>query len=112
MNKLRILIHFLDFTHILQVNGEDLTDATHNRALQVLRQTPAVVKMAVYRDESQVQEEDILDVFTVELVKRPGKGLGLSIVGKKSDVGIYISDIVSMVPCMFLYVGIAWYEEK
>lgn len=37
-----------------QVNHEDLTDATHNRALQVLRQTPAIVKMAVYRDESQV----------------------------------------------------------
>ncbi|KAK3795857.1 hypothetical protein RRG08_026009, partial [Elysia crispata] len=79
---------------ILEVNSEDLTDATHNRALQVLRQTPPVVRMAVYRDEGQVREEDILDVFTVELVKRPGKGLGLSIVGKKSDVGIYISDIV------------------
>ncbi|RUS89458.1 hypothetical protein EGW08_002755, partial [Elysia chlorotica] len=79
---------------ILEVNNEDLTDATHNRALQVLRQTPPVVSMAVYRDEGQVREEDILDVFTVELVKRPGKGLGLSIVGKKSDVGIYISDIV------------------
>ncbi|KAH9499828.1 hypothetical protein Btru_076724 [Bulinus truncatus] len=79
---------------ILEVNSEDLTDATHNRALQVLRQTPPVVKMTVYRDESQIREEDILDVFTVELLKRPGKGLGLSIVGKKSDVGIYISDIV------------------
>ncbi|XP_059166972.1 multiple PDZ domain protein-like [Physella acuta] len=79
---------------ILEVNGEDLTEATHNRALQVLRQTPPVVQMAVYRDESQVREEDILNVFTVELMKRPGKGLGLSIVGKKSDVGIYISDIV------------------
>lgn len=72
-----------------------MTEATHNRALQVLRQTPPVVQMAVYRDESQVREEDILNVFTVELMKRPGKGLGLSIVGKKSDVGIYISDIVS-----------------
>uniref|UniRef100_A0A2C9KCM0 Multiple PDZ domain protein n=1 Tax=Biomphalaria glabrata TaxID=6526 RepID=A0A2C9KCM0_BIOGL len=79
---------------ILEVNNEDLTDATHNRALQVLRQTPPVVQMTVYRDESQIREEDILDVFTVELLKRPGKGLGLSIVGKKSDVGIYISDIV------------------
>ncbi|GFO19020.1 multiple pdz domain protein, partial [Plakobranchus ocellatus] len=79
---------------ILEVNSEDLTEATHNRALQVLRQTPPIVRMAVYRDEGQVREEDILDVFTVELVKRPGKGLGLSIVGKKSDVGIYISDIV------------------
>ncbi|XP_012939309.1 multiple PDZ domain protein [Aplysia californica] len=79
---------------ILEVNEEDLTEATHNRALQVLRQTPPIVKMAVYRDESQVREEDILDVFSVDLVKRPGKGLGLSIVGKKNDVGIYISDIV------------------
>ena len=85
---------------VLQVNDEDLTEATHNRALQVLRQTPPVVRMAVYRDESQVREEDILDVFSVELIKRPGKGLGLSIVGKKNDVGIYISDIVSCSPIL------------
>ena len=76
--------------------GEDLREATHDRAIQVLRQTPATVSMLVYRDDSQVKDEEIYDVFTVELNKKPGKGLGLSIVGRRNDVGVYISDIVSI----------------
>ncbi|ESP05488.1 hypothetical protein LOTGIDRAFT_228054 [Lottia gigantea] len=79
---------------VLEVNKVDLRDATHDHAIQVLRQTPPRVGMIVYRDDNQVREEDIYDVFSVELMKRPGKGLGLSIVGKKNDVGVYISDIV------------------
>ncbi len=57
--------------------------------------------MVVYRDESIAnsansgKEEDLLDVIDVELVKKPGKGLGLSIVGRKNGNGIFISDIVS-----------------
>ena len=54
--------------------------------------------MVVYRDDQLTKEEDIYDIFTVELVKKPGKGLGLSIVGKRNDVGVYISDIVSGFP--------------
>ena len=77
------------------MNKEDLREATHDRAIQILRQTPPCVGILVYRDDQQTREEDLYDVFTVELMKRPGKGLGLSIVGKKNDVGIYISDIVS-----------------
>lgn len=42
-----------------------------------------------------MKEEDIYDIFSVELTKKPGRGLGLSIVGKRNDVGVYISDIVS-----------------
>ncbi|GAB1610664.1 hypothetical protein Ahia01_001352700 [Argonauta hians] len=79
---------------ILEVNGEDLKDATHERAIQVLRQTPTIVKLLVYRDNQLSKEEDIYDIFSLELVKKPGKGLGLSIVGKRNDVGVYISDIV------------------
>ncbi|XP_025110172.1 multiple PDZ domain protein-like [Pomacea canaliculata] len=79
---------------ILEVNNEDLREATHDRAIQILRQTPSRVGILIYRDDQQTREEDVYDVFTVELVKRPGKGLGLSIVGKKNDVGVYISDIV------------------
>lgn len=79
---------------ILMVNDENLKDATHERAIQILRQTPTIVKMVVYRDDQLTKEEDIYDIFTVELVKKPGKGLGLSIVGKRNDVGVYISDIV------------------
>ncbi|XP_065922560.1 multiple PDZ domain protein isoform X9 [Magallana gigas] len=79
---------------ILEVNYEDLKDATHDYAIQVLRQTPSTVQIKVFRDDSQVKEEDIYDIFSVELTKKPGRGLGLSIVGKRNDVGVYISDIV------------------
>ncbi|XP_014783948.1 multiple PDZ domain protein [Octopus bimaculoides] len=79
---------------IFEVNDEDLKDATHERAIQVLRQTPTIVKLLVYRDNQLTKEEDIYDIFSIELMKKPGKGLGLSIVGKRNDVGVYISDIV------------------
>lgn len=60
--------------------------------------------MVVLRDESCIPDENgslsadttnITDAFDVELTKKPSKGLGLSIVGRKSGSGIFISDIVS-----------------
>ncbi|XP_069818062.1 multiple PDZ domain protein isoform X3 [Dendropsophus ebraccatus] len=79
---------------ILEVNGIDLRNATHDEAINVLRQTPQKVRLSVYRDEAQYKEEDMYDVVTVELQKKPGKGLGLSIVGKRNDTGVFVSDIV------------------
>ncbi|XP_032873897.1 multiple PDZ domain protein isoform X3 [Amblyraja radiata] len=79
---------------ILEVNGIDLRVATHDEAINVLRQTPQKVRLTVYRDEGHYKEEDIYDFLTVELQKRPGKGLGLSIVGKRNDTGVFVSDIV------------------
>ncbi|XP_063397054.1 multiple PDZ domain protein-like isoform X1 [Mytilus trossulus] len=79
---------------VLEVNNEELREASHDYAIQVLRQTPATVGILVFRDDNQVKEEDIYDIFTVDLNKKQGRGLGLSIVGKRNDVGVYISDIV------------------
>ncbi|XP_069561190.1 multiple PDZ domain protein isoform X8 [Brachyistius frenatus] len=84
---------------ILEVNGIDLRAASHDEAINVLRQTPQRVRLAVYRDEAQYKEEDLWDSFTVELHKKPGQGLGLSIVGRRSrdertDTGVFVSDIV------------------
>ncbi|KAM5193514.1 LOW QUALITY PROTEIN: multiple PDZ domain protein [Mantella aurantiaca] len=79
---------------ILEVNGIDLRNATHDEAINVLRQTPQKVRLAVYRDEAQYKEEDMYDILNVELQKKPGKGLGLSIVGKRNDTGVFVSDIV------------------
>lgn len=63
------------------------------------------VTMVVLRDVSCVPTENgtvpadcvsnIMDSFDVELTKKPGKGLGLSIVARKAGSGIFISDIVS-----------------
>lgn len=69
----------------LQVNGIDLRNATHDEAINVLRQTPQKVRLTVYRDEAQYKEEDMYDVLNIELQKKPGKGLGLSIVGKRYE---------------------------
>ncbi|NWS86695.1 MPDZ protein, partial [Toxostoma redivivum] len=79
---------------ILEVNGIDLRNATHDEAINVLRQTPQKVCLTVYRDEAQYKEEDMYDVLNIELQKKPGKGLGLSIVGKRNDTGVFVSDIV------------------
>lgn len=65
------------------MNGIDLRNATHDEAINVLRQTPQKVRLTVYRDEAQYKEEDMYDVLSIELQKKPGKGLGLSIVGKR-----------------------------
>lgn len=42
----------------------DLREATHDMAITALRQTPAVVRLAVLRDESQFKDEGILHVFS------------------------------------------------
>uniref|UniRef100_A0A8C4SHA1 PDZ domain-containing protein n=1 Tax=Erpetoichthys calabaricus TaxID=27687 RepID=A0A8C4SHA1_ERPCA len=64
------------------VNGINLRSATHDEAINVLRQTPQKVRLTVYRDEAQYKEDDMWDTFSVELHKQPGESLGLSIVGK------------------------------
>ncbi|KAL0970305.1 hypothetical protein UPYG_G00240130 [Umbra pygmaea] len=79
---------------ILEVNGVDLRVATHDEAINVLRQTPQQVRLSVYRDEAQYKEEELWDTFTVELQKKPSQGLGLSIVGRRNDTGVFVSDVV------------------
>ena len=61
----------------------NLRGASHQEAIAALRQTPARVRLLVLRDECQYGDEENLDVFKVELQKKSGRGLGLSIVGKR-----------------------------
>nr|DBA17789.1 TPA: hypothetical protein GDO54_016112 [Pyxicephalus adspersus] len=79
---------------ILEVNGVDLRRASHEDAITALRQTPQRVQLVVFRDEAQYRDEENLDIFHVELQKKSGRGLGLSIVGKRTGSGVFISDIV------------------
>ncbi|XP_035379292.1 inaD-like protein isoform X2 [Electrophorus electricus] len=79
---------------ILEVNGVDLRSVTHEDAIAALRQTPAKVRLTVLRDEAQYRDEENLDVFTVELQRKSGRGLGLSIVGKRNGTGVFISEVV------------------
>ncbi|KAL1282459.1 hypothetical protein QQF64_001262, partial [Cirrhinus molitorella] len=89
--------------HILEVNGIDLRMATHEEALSVLRLSPQRVRLCIYRDPvtknhstNTLQNhtpEDMWDLFSVELNLKTGQGLGLRIVGKRNDTGIFVSEI-------------------
>ncbi|KAM4871569.1 inaD-like protein [Thomomys bottae] len=79
---------------ILEVNGVDLRSSSHEEAITALRQTPQKVQLVVYRDEAHYRDEENLDIFCVDLQKKSGRGLGLSIVGKRNGSGVFISDIV------------------
>uniref|UniRef100_A0AAV2LGJ6 PDZ domain-containing protein n=1 Tax=Knipowitschia caucasica TaxID=637954 RepID=A0AAV2LGJ6_KNICA len=79
---------------ILEVNGIDLRKATHDEAIGVLRLTTQRVSLCVFRHQEAYREEDLWDVFSLELRPRPGEGLGFTIVGKSNDTGIFVSDII------------------
>lgn len=79
---------------ILEVNGEDLRHAPHEQAIKALRQTPPIIKMKIFREKSDINFNENLEIFHIKLVKKPGKGLGLSIVGKRDGSGIFISEFV------------------
>uniref|UniRef100_A0A8I5QZN7 PATJ crumbs cell polarity complex component n=1 Tax=Papio anubis TaxID=9555 RepID=A0A8I5QZN7_PAPAN len=76
------------------VNGVDLRNSSHEEAITALRQTPQKVRLVVYRDEAHYRDEENLEIFPVDLQKKAGRGLGLSIVGKRNGSGVFISDIV------------------
>ncbi|XP_049900116.1 multiple PDZ domain protein [Epinephelus moara] len=79
---------------ILEVNGIDLRQATHDEAIGVLRLTTQRIRLCVYRHQEACREEDLWDVFSLELRPRPGEGLGFTTVGKSNDTGIFVSDII------------------
>ncbi|RXN25559.1 multiple PDZ domain -like protein [Labeo rohita] len=88
---------------INKVNGIDLRMATHEEALSVLRLSPQRVRLCIYRDPVTENHsthtlqnhtpEDMWDLFSVELMLKTGQGLGLRIVGKRNDTGIFVSEI-------------------
>ena len=83
---------------------------THENAIRALRQTPPVIRLVVLRDEP-TSDDDIYDTITADLVKKPGHGLGFSIVTHQN--GIFISGIVCfsfflLCCCLLCLGGEAW----
>uniref|UniRef100_A0A8C3PJC5 PATJ crumbs cell polarity complex component n=1 Tax=Calidris pygmaea TaxID=425635 RepID=A0A8C3PJC5_9CHAR len=87
--KLPVTLHFYLFQLIVGgkdtplVNGIDLRNASHEEAITALRQTPQKVQLVVYRDEAHYKDEENLEIFYVDIQKKTGRGLGLSIAGKR-----------------------------
>ncbi|XP_052261117.1 ligand of Numb protein X 2-like isoform X2 [Dreissena polymorpha] len=80
---------------ILEVNGEDLTQATHYQARKVLSQHSQMCRLTVYREKAEeerpIEKEEILKIV---LTKVKGKQLGIKLVGKRHGPGVYILNLV------------------
>lgn len=64
---------------ILEVNSIDLRSATHDDAIQALRQATNVVRIVVLRGKlltEMTNEQEKFDIITIDLMKKSGKGLG------------------------------------
>ncbi|KAK1792626.1 hypothetical protein P4O66_012561 [Electrophorus voltai] len=88
-----------------RVNGIDLRMATHEEALSILRLSPHLVRLCVYRhpcahtthtfqNQAPHVQEDMWDLFMVGLQIGPRQSLGLNIVSKRNDTGIFVSEIM------------------
>ena len=51
-------------------------------------------QVVVVIDPKTGDASDIYQDLEVELTKKPGKGLGLSVVGRRDGNGVFISDMV------------------
>ncbi|XP_041365381.1 ligand of Numb protein X 2-like isoform X2 [Gigantopelta aegis] len=80
---------------ILEVNGEDLTQATHYQSRNALAQYFPVCRLTVYRERAEevrpIEKEEILKI-TLNKVKN--RQLGIKLVGKRSGTGVYILSLV------------------
>uniref|UniRef100_A0AC35U5R2 Glutamate receptor-interacting protein 1 n=1 Tax=Rhabditophanes sp. KR3021 TaxID=114890 RepID=A0AC35U5R2_9BILA len=84
---------------VLEVNDISLRGISHDHAISLLRRTPSKVRLLIYRDvnlqSSLLDPTQIYNIFDVDIAKKHGRGLGISIVGRKNEPGVYISEVVS-----------------
>ncbi|XP_054720887.1 multiple PDZ domain protein-like [Uloborus diversus] len=77
---------------LLDVNGHDMRHVTHIEAINILRHSVPTVNIRIYRH--QETKDTSLVELNVELYKKPGRGLGLTIVGRNAGPGVYISEVI------------------
>ncbi|ESO97584.1 hypothetical protein LOTGIDRAFT_103997 [Lottia gigantea] len=87
---------------ILEVNGEDLTQASHYQAKSALYQYYPVCRLTVYRERAEesrpIEKEGT--IHTLQLIYMgmhvflPGRPLGIKLVGKRNGPGVYILNLV------------------
>lgn len=80
----------------------------------MLRLTTQRVRLCVFRHQETYREEDLWDVFSMELKARPGEGLGLTTVGKwyayhakkKINTAVHVSPFLNLLEVEILVVAL------
>ncbi|CAL1533723.1 unnamed protein product [Lymnaea stagnalis] len=86
---------------ILEVNGDDLTQATHHQAVAILAQFFPVCRLTVYRERAEESrpiekegEDPYFKILKITLCKLKGRQLGIKLVGKRNGPGVYILTLI------------------
>ena len=79
---------------ITKVNAVDFTKLTHSQALEQLRGAQDKVTVWFERKAEASPESVQYQDLTVSLARKAGKGLGLSLVGRRDGPGVFISALV------------------
>lgn len=78
---------------IVSINGNSLSDKTNLEVTRLLR-TSDLITLVVDRSRRGSLSGSEFEDITVQIVKKPGKGLGLSVVGRRHGPGVFVSDMV------------------
>nr|XP_023685484.1 multiple PDZ domain protein-like isoform X2 [Paramormyrops kingsleyae] len=79
--------HLRPGDQILEVNSIDPRAVTRDEVVSVVSWTP-------HCDKASCGEEDPWDVFMLDLAGEPGQELGLRVLGKRNDPGVFIAEIL------------------
>lgn len=84
---------------IIEINGVDMTCASHAQVCAALRKMTSVLRLGVYRERiekygGRVQVSSSEELLTVTLERQPGKHLGIRISGSCPEPGIFIVEIL------------------
>jgi len=84
---------------IIEINGIDMTCASHAQVCAALRKMTSVLRLGVYRERiekygGRVNVNNTEELLTVTLERLPGKHLGIRISGSCPEPGIFIVEIL------------------
>jgi len=79
---------------IIKVNDTDLSGLTHDNALDALRSAQEKVVLH-YEHREEDGEVNLFQDQEITLNKKAGKGLGISLVGRRDGPGVFVSALVS-----------------
>lgn len=88
---------------LIEINGTDMTNATHHQACQALRKMCPVLRLGVYRERiesyaARSSSHFIEEVHTVTLEHQPNQQLGVRLSGWWMEPGIFIMEIMQGSP--------------
>ncbi|GAU94334.1 hypothetical protein RvY_06126 [Ramazzottius varieornatus] len=82
---------------LLTINGKDFSKSNDTEAAMdaLLQGTDKPIHLRILRDvKTTLQDDDMYQLLEVELAKKAGRGLGLSIIQHQNEKGVFVSEVV------------------